>query len=181
MHGLERLPGGPCVLVCNHGSYLDGMLLVAALPQPFAFVAKNELQRQFIAGTYLTRLGALFVERFDAMRSVADATRLAEAAAQGRSLAVFPEGTFVARLGLLPFHLGGFLAAARAAVPVVPVMLRGSRAILPGNTWWPRRAEIDIEIGEPLLPAGDAGDIFAMAVRLREAARRVIEQGLEGG
>ena len=181
VRGVERLPGGPCVLVSNHGSYLDGAILVAALPRQFGFVAKRELHDQFIARIYLSRLGALFVERFDAQRSVADATRLAEGVTQGRSLAVFPEGTFVARPGLLPFHLGAFLAAARAGVPVVPVALRGNRDVLPNIGLWPRRANLEVHIGEPISPAGDASDVFAQAVRLREAARRAIALQLEGG
>ena len=179
MRGLERLPSGPCVLVSNHASYLDGVILVAALPRPFAFVAKRELREQFIAGRYLSRLGAEFVERADIRRSVADAERMAEAAQQGRSLAVFPEGTFVARPGLLPFHLGAFLAAARAGVPVVPVAIRGSRTILPALTWWPRRGAIEVEIGSAILASAETTVLFAAAVKLREAARAEIARHLD--
>ena len=179
VRGLERLPSGPCVLVSNHASYLDGVILVAALPRPFAFVAKRELREQFIAGRYLSRLGAEFVERADIRRSVADAERMAEAAQQGRSLAVFPEGTFVARPGLLPFHLGAFLAAARAGVPVVPVTIRGSRTILPALAWWPRRSGLDVEIGSAILAPAETTVLFAAAVKLREAARAEIARHLD--
>ena len=179
VRGLERLPSGPCVLVSNHASYLDGVILVAALPRPFAFVAKRELREQFIAGRYLSRLGAEFVERADIRRSVADAERMAEAAQQGRSLAVFPEGTFVARPGLLPFHLGAFLAAARAGVPVVPVTIRGSRTILPELAWWPRRSGLDVEIGSAILAPAETTVLFAAAVKLREAARAEIARHLD--
>jgi 1-acyl-sn-glycerol-3-phosphate acyltransferase len=179
VRGLQHLPAGPCVLVSNHGSYLDGMLLVAALPRPFVFVAKRELQTQLVAGIYLRRLGAEFVERFDTRRSVADAERMAEIVAQGRSLAVFPEGTFVARPGLLPLHLGAFMAAARAGVPVLPVVIRGHRELLPAGRWWPHRAALEVEIHAAIAPPTDAPDLFAGAARLREAARRVIAAGAE--
>jgi len=183
VRGLQHLPSGPCVLVSNHASYLDGIILVAALPWPYAFVAKRELREQFVAGRFLQRLGAEFVERFDVKRSVEDANRMAEAVQQGRSLAVFPEGTFVARPGLLPFHLGAFLAAARAGVPVVPVAIRGSRTILPDLAWWPRRGVIEVEIGAPIMPPADTADLFAAAVKLREAARAEIARclGAESG
>ena len=188
VRGLDRLPSGPCVLVSNHAGYLDGVILVAALPRPFAFVAKRELQQQFVAGRYLRRLGAEFVERSDLQRSVADAGRLAETAQQGRSLAVFPEGTFVARSGLLPFHLGAFLAAARAGVPVVPVAIGGSRELLQDGRWWPRRAPLRVDVCAPIPPAaqsaghaaGQAPELFAAAVTLREASRRAIAGHLDG-
>ncbi len=179
VRGLEHLPAGPCVLVSNHGSYLDGAVLVAALPRPFVFVAKRELREQWIPRVYLNRLGAEFVERFDAQRSVADAGRLAEAVVQGRSLLVFPEGTFVAGTALLPFHLGAFLAAARAGVPVVPVALSGTRDLLPGGTWWPRRARLGVTLCEPVPPTADSADVFARAVRMREAAQGAIARHLD--
>jgi 1-acyl-sn-glycerol-3-phosphate acyltransferase len=182
VRGLEHLPSKPCVLVSNHASYLDGLILVAALPQPYAFVAKRELRDKTIAGKYLTRLGAEFVERFDVKRSVEDANRMTETITRGRSLLVFPEGTFVARPGLLPFHLGAFLAAASAGVPLLPVTIRGSRDLLPAGTWLPRRSALEVEIGAPLLaPPQETATVFSRAVRLREAARACIAQRLEPG
>lgn len=178
VEGVDRLPAGPCVLVCNHASYLDGLLLVAALPRPYAFVAKQELRDQLVAGSYLKKLGVAFVERFEVRRSVEDANRLAGRVKGGCSLLVFPEGTFVARPGLLPFHLGGFLAAAGAAVPVVPVVIRGSRWVLPAERWWPRRGALEVEVGAPLPPRQEDEDVFAAAVRLRQAARAWIAQQL---
>jgi len=180
VHGLERLPPGPCVVVSNHGSYLDGAILVAALPRPFAFVAKRELLGNFVARVYLRRLGTEFVERFDVQRSAADGARLAAVAAQGRSLLVFPEGTFTERPGLLPFHLGGFLAAAHAGVPVVPVALHGQRALLPEGSWWPRRTVLELVVCEPVGPMADAAQPFAAAVQLREAAREAIARHAAG-
>ena len=181
VRGLEHLPQDrPCVLVSNHASYLDGLVLVAALPRPYAFVAKRELREQPVAGRYLARLGTEFVERFDVKRSVEDANRMAALVARGRSLLVFPEGTFVASTGLLRFHLGAFLAAAGSSVPIVPVVVRGTREVLPSGRWWPRRAAIEVEIGAPLTPPPrEAGDVFAAAVRLRAAARARIERELD--
>jgi acyl carrier protein len=175
VRGLEHLPPGPTVLVCNHASYLDGLILVAALPRPYAFAAKRELADQFIAGRYLRKLGAEFVERFDVRRSVEDAQRMADAVRQGRSLLVFPEGTFVGRPGLLPFRLGAFLAAGSARVPVVPLTIRGTRDLLGAGHWWPRRAALQVDIGAPVACESPADDPFATAVRLRQGARAAIQ------
>jgi len=171
VEGLEHLPrGATCVLVANHASYLDGILLVAALPPHYAFVAKRELAEHFVSRVYLQRLGAEFVERFSGSQSVADGERLLAAARHGRSLAFFPEGTFVRMPGILSFHLGAFVAAVGAGVPVVPIAIRGARSILRAGDWRPRHGALDVVIGAPVAPVA-ATDPFAAALALRDAAR----------
>ncbi len=178
VQGLGHLPGAArCVLVCNHASYLDGLVLVAALERPLTFVAKRELERQWVAGPFLKRLGAAFVERFDARRSVADAQQMTEVVQSGQPLLVFPEGTFVAAPGLLPFRLGGFLAAAHAGAPVIPVILGGTRQLLGAGHWWPRKASLSVHIGAPI-PVPQQMEPFAAAVQMRNQAHRVIALGL---
>lgn len=179
VHGMDRLPAGPCVMVCNHGSYIDGMLLIAALPRPFAFVAKGELRRSFALRTFLERLGTEFVDRFSAEHGVADAAHLALQVSRGRSLLFFPEGTFTATPGLLPLHVGAFLTAVRGQVPVVPMVLHGNREMLPVGSWWPRRARIDLDIGAPLRADDTSGETFAAAISLREAAQQFIARRID--
>jgi 1-acyl-sn-glycerol-3-phosphate acyltransferase len=175
VRGMENLPrGAPSVLVANHASYLDGVALIAALPVSCHFVAKRELQGQFVAGVYLSRLGSEFVERFDAQQSVQDVNRLASLAASGTSLAFFPEGTFTRAPGLMPFHLGAFMAAARARVPVIPVAIRGTRAMLRAGQWFPRHGTLVVTVSKPIAPPGDVPDDFAAAIVLRDAARNAI-------
>lgn len=182
--GADKLPPteAPFVLVSNHMSYLDGCVLTAALPRPAAFVAKAELAPQFVAGTFLKRLGAVFVERFDARRSAADAARIATGAG-GRPPLYFPEGTLTRSPGLLPFHLGAFVAAAGAGLPVVPLALRGSRSVLRDGSWFPRRGRITVTIGQAISPAEEtvAGDdAWKVALALRdEVRRRVLEMSGE--
>lgn len=177
VRGREKLPpGGPSVLVANHASYLDGIILVAALPRPYSFVAKRELDQQFIPSVYLRHLGAEFVERSAARQGAEDAHRMANAVAEQRSLAFFPEGTFRDASGLLPFRLGAFVTAARGRLPIVPVAIRGSRVILRGDRWFPRWGRLTVTIGEPILPPSDGRNTFAVAAELRDAARAVILQ-----
>jgi 1-acyl-sn-glycerol-3-phosphate acyltransferase len=174
VRGLENIaPGTTHVLVANHASYLDGVALVAALPRWHVFVAKHELRGQLVAGTYLRRLGSEFVQRFEAQQSVTDANRLATLPENGLPLALFPEGTFTRAAGLRPFFLGAFMAAARSGVPVVPVAIRGTRAILRSGQWLPRRGTIVVTIGQPIEPARNT-DTFSAAVLLRNQARAAI-------
>lgn len=176
--GVEHLPQDmPCVLVANHASYLDGFVLVAALPQQFCFIAKAELQARAAVRRGLQRIGTEFVERFERVQGVDDARRLSEHAAAGQSLMYFPEGTFRRGAGLRPFFMGAYLAAAEAALPIVPVAIHGTRSMLVGRSWFPRRGKIRVEVGEPLWPqsvAGKESQCWREAVRLRDASRAYI-------
>jgi acyl carrier protein len=176
--GLERLPGAePYVLLANHGSYLDGILLVGVLQRQHAFIAKNEFVSHAISRLFLSAIGSLYVERFDAARGVEDVRRFTEHARGGSRLAIFPEGTFTRQSGLRPFLMGAFVIATDAGVPVVPVTISGAREILRDGTWFPTRGRVRIVIGHPI--AADSSG-WQAAVELREQARRaMLEQGSE--
>lgn len=162
------VPEGPHLLVCNHASYLDGLLLSAVLPPDYRFVAKAELAPQRVAGRLMRGLGALFVERHDALRGAEDVAVLVEALRGGARLVVFPEGTFTRAAGLRRFHAGAFLAAAHAGVPVVCAGLRGSRAVMRDGTWLPHREPLYFEQGATL---GAQGNDWSTAMRLMASAR----------
>ncbi|MCX8050222.1 MAG: 1-acyl-sn-glycerol-3-phosphate acyltransferase, partial [Methylohalobius sp.] len=181
LEGLQHLPPPEqaCIYVSNHASYLDGAAVLATIPRHFHFVAKREFRSQFVAGTFLKRIGCEFVERFAEEQSIQDAKRLVEAARSGRSLWFFPEGTFTSRPGLLPFHLGAFLTAAETGLPVVPVTIRGTRSILRAGTWFPRPGAISVVVSPPVAPQEIAQELrnptsFQIAVRLRDLSRQTI-------
>lgn len=142
----ELLPQGPCVVVANHASYLDGVVLKASLPARFCFVIKKEVSRIPIAGMLLRRIGSEFVDRFNRHAGGMDARRLLKAADAGQALAFFPEGTFLAEPGVGKFHTGAFAIAARTKLPVVPICIRGTREILPSTRYIPRPGRIDIQV-----------------------------------
>ena len=174
VRGAEHLPAaGPCVVVANHSSYLDGLIALAALGSPCSFVAKRELAQRSIVRRFLEHLDTLFVAREQTRESLASAQAMSEAVRAGRVLVVFAEGTFTRAPGLRPFHLGGFLAAATAGAPTIPMAIRGTRSVLRDGTWFPRRGPIAVEIGSPI--AAPTGlDDMAAALRIRDATRRHI-------
>lgn len=175
LHG-ERLPAGQCVVVCNHASYLDGLVLTAALPPRFGFVIKREMSSVPFAGRALRRLGSEFVERFDRTQVAADARRVIRNAAQGHSLVFFPEGTFTPSPGLLKFHTGAFASAVRAGCPIVPAVLRGTRRALAPHSGWPLPGPVEFEILTPLPVAPGAGSDAVPG--LRDEARAAILSAL---
>lgn len=175
--GLSNLPQGPCVLVANHQSNIDPFVLFACVPRALCVVSKIELMRHWYTRWPLDRLNVEYVERNLTTASVSDARRLADRARHGATLLFFPEGTHARGPGLLPFHMGAFVAAAQAALPVVPIVLRGTRSILRSDTWFPRRGQVEVQIGMPLLPSGGG---FDAALALKRAVRAyMLEQSRE--
>ncbi len=175
IEGLDHLKASPSLLVANHASYLDSLIMVAALPRPIVFVAKAELAKIPLLRFLLGRLNVLFVERFDKEQSLADARGLVQAARSGRSLFFFAEGTFSRRPGLLPFRTGAFETAVAAGLGVTPIAIRGSRSALRAGSWLPRRTALGVTIGPPLTveearsTAGD--DPWRQALALRDRCR----------
>jgi 1-acyl-sn-glycerol-3-phosphate acyltransferase len=170
--GREHVAGADRVLVvANHASYIDGLLLYALLPGRFVFAAKEGFGHSFWTRRLFAAGGARFVERFDAQRGVEDTRALAALAGEGRSLAFFPEGTFTRTPGLAPFRMGAFVIAAQTGTPVVTAAFRGTRSVLRADSLIVRRRPIDVAFGAPLAPGGTD---WAAALRLREAARAEI-------
>jgi 1-acyl-sn-glycerol-3-phosphate acyltransferase len=171
VNGLDRIPSGNAMLVFNHSSYMDALVLSAVLPGEPVYVVKRELAGEVFAGPFLRRLGVSFVERYDVSASLADAEAVIAAARQGRNVVFFPEGTFTRRPGLSEFYLGAFKIAAQAGLPVLPGIIRGTRTMLRGDQWFPRWTPLSIRIEEPVNPSGTD---FASLVHLRDAARQVV-------
>lgn len=169
--GLDRVPQGNAMLVFNHCSYMDIVVLAALLPGEPLYVAKRELVGQVFAGSLLRRLGVLFVERYDLTGRLADTEAVVAGARQGRNIVFFPEGTFTRRSGLSAFYLGAFKIAAEAQLPIIPGIIRGTRTILRSDQWFPRRAPVSVDLAEPVQPSGTD---FASLVRFRDTVRGVI-------
>lgn len=167
----ERLPAAACVVVANHSSYLDGVVLFAALPPTFGFVIKREMSRVPAAGLLLRRIGSHFVDRGGAQRGARDTRKLLKRAHAGGAMAFFPEGTFQPQSGLAPFRSGAFVIAANAQLPIVPIAIRGTRAALPAGTLLPNPGRIEVELAEPLQSAASsaAADVAATVRAARGA------------
>lgn len=172
VRGLENLPATQCVVVANHASYLDGVVMTAALPPRFGFVIKREMDGVPGASLLLRRIGSEFVERFDRHKGATDARRVLRTAASGHSLVFFPEGTFTSQAGLGKFHTGAFAIAARASCPVVPAVILGTRRNMPATRILPRPGSIEVRYGEPIVPVPSSQQ--DPALQLRDASRAAI-------
>ncbi len=120
LHG--RAQTGPVLLVSNHISWLDIVVLHAA--QYCRFVSKSELQAWPLVGPLATAAGTLYIERASARDALRVVHHMAERLQAGDVLAVFPEGTTGDGVHVLPFHANLLQAAIAAQVPAQPVGLR---------------------------------------------------------
>jgi len=163
--------GRPIVIVANHGSYLDSVVLMATLPVDFVFVANHKLAAIPFFGLAVRRAGHLVVDRTRAAARRACVLEMIETLRRGRSLVVFPEGTRHRGNELLPFRLGAFRAAVEVGCPIVPVTINGTTDIWPPGTWLMHRGAVDIAVHHAVEPVAKSRN---EVVRLRDAARVAI-------
>ena len=116
------LQKGPLLVVINHVSWLDILVMLAA--QPVCFVSKSEVRHWPIIGWLATNVGTLYIERTKARDALRVVHQIAENLKAGHLIAIFPEGTTSDGKTLLPFHANLMQAAISAESPVQPVALR---------------------------------------------------------
>ena len=175
--GVFPPPDRPAVIVANHASFVDALVILLASTTPLTFVTSTELGSHWFVGRFLRRLGCVFVHRGDPGQSTEEVAHLARLVRTGSRLVVFPEGSIDRSPGLRSFHLGAFAAASAAACPVVPVGIRGTRDIVRPGTLLPHRGRAEVLVGEPMTPTSDD---FAGYADLAQRARRVVD-GLARG
>lgn len=185
---LGEWPSQPAVLVANHTTYLDPIVVGACAP--LAPLAKAEVEAWPLVGAAAARLGTIFVDRACPQRGATALRRGARALAAGVNVLVFPEGT-TSTGEVLPFRLGAFGLAVWSGVPVVPVALEYSLpelAWVGGATFLPHylrnaaraRSNVLVRVGRPLWPrplasrGSSVQDRRAMAEQLAESARRAL-------
>ena len=167
----ERLrPGRSVVLVSNHESYADIVVLLANLPFQVRFLAKRSVFNVPILGWSIRAAGFIPVDRGDRTRSAATVDAALARLKGGRSLVIFPEETRTRTGELLPFKKGAALLALKAEVPLLPVAIAGTRRVLSRTTLVPTRGEVVLCAGELLQSDGDsARDRNSLTERAREA------------
>ncbi len=172
--GLEHVPAAPCIVMSNHVSNLDPPVLLPAIPGKSSVMLKQSLMRIPLLGTAM-RMGKFVPvarghSREDAVRSVAAA---AEALRAGLHLMVFPEGTRSPDGRLLPFRKGAFFLATETGAPIVPVVIRGTAAMMKRGSLRITPGEATVEFLAPRHP----GD-FLSREALMAAVREDMEQAL---
>ncbi|HXH05526.1 MAG TPA: lysophospholipid acyltransferase family protein, partial [Vicinamibacterales bacterium] len=195
---LERLRG-PVIVAANHRSHFDTPVLLAALPPSLRSRVAPAMSKEFFQahfapepGTprltrWLTSLGyvlaALCFNAFPLPQREAgarDALRyMAELAADGWSILIFPEGRHVREPGVARFQPGVGLLASELGLPVVPAWIGGTDRVLPPGARMARPARVTVRFGAPIHPGGE--DYLALTRRIEEAVRALSPAGPGAG
>ncbi|GAA2513233.1 HAD-IB family hydrolase [Streptomyces gobitricini] len=165
----------PAVFVANHASPVDAVVLAHLLRDDWCAVAKRELADVPALGAFLRFADVLFVDRADRdqSESVLDAavTRLRA----GTSVVMEPEGTRAVTPDLGPFRTGAFRLAARAGVPVVPVVLRNTTDVMARAGLLLRPGRVEVAVLPPVETRGwRERDIRRHTDRVRAAVERTL-------
>jgi len=166
-------PGQPAIVVANHASFLDGLVLILLSKDPLVFVTSTDLERNRVFGSFLRRLGCVFVERGNAPASASEVKNLEKVALAGGRLAIFPEGSISKVPALRPFHLGAFAVASATGSPVVPVGIRGTRSLLAPGSFLLHRSQVTLTVGTAIAGAADH-DGISLQAELRDRTREEV-------
>ncbi|WP_306643836.1 lysophospholipid acyltransferase family protein [Sanyastnella coralliicola] len=171
--GLENIdPDTPSIFVCNHGSFLDIPACVMKIPVNLNFIAKKELKKTPVVGWYITATDQIYIDRKNKDRAMESMAQAAEKIKQGKHVLTYPEGTRSKDGSIKMFRRGSFIIAKEGNIPIIPVAISGANAILPPGSFFAKRGNIELSIGEAFRPS----DFPEMSVEdlANEARRRVI-------
>ncbi len=167
--------GRPYIFAANHQSQFDIFALQGYLDFDFRWLAKQELFKVPVFGAAMRRVGYIPVDRSHSRAAVHSLDEAARRIADGTSVVIFPEGTRSPDGALLPFKSGAMVLAIKSGVPLVPVAIHGTHAILPKGQLLARSGRIMISIGEPIETRGyrlkEKGDL---ALHLQEAVAALL-------
>ena len=173
--GTENIPPGPVVVMGNHQSLFDIMLVLGYIDKPLAFIAKKELAKYPVFSSWMNYLGCLFLDREDIRQAVMVFQQAVEQVKSGWSMVIFPEGTRSCSVALAPLKNGSMKLPLRGQVPIVPISINGTYKAYEGNGYRIGSADISLAIAKPIFPEEFAG---LGTKEIADLVRKKIEQGL---
>jgi 1-acyl-sn-glycerol-3-phosphate acyltransferase len=173
VEGREHLDSRrPYIFAANHQSQFDIFALLAAVPVPFSWLAKDELFRIPLLGLAMKGAGYIPINRTDRRAAFASIDQAAARVREGTSIVIFPEGTRSLDGKLKTFKKGGFFLAIKSRQPVVPVSISGSFRVLAKRSFRVHRGTIRIHFSPPLptdtLSPADKDRLIAEVRRLMQ-------------
>jgi 1-acyl-sn-glycerol-3-phosphate acyltransferase len=143
-------PAASYIFLANHQSLFDIPALLATMPNQVRMMAKRSLFRVPVFGWALSAGGFIPIDRGDRSTARQSFTSAIDQIRGGTSILLFPEGTRSLADTLLPFERGGFLLALKSGLPIVPVGIRGTRAIQRKGVWTIHPGPVIVTYGTPI-------------------------------
>ncbi len=170
LHGLQHLdPQRSVVIIANHQSLFDILVIYGHLPVDFKWVMKIELRRMPFVGFACHQLGHVFIDRSNRKAAANSIEAAGRKLVGGVSVLFFPEGTRSPDGALLPFKKGAFRMAKELNLPLLPITIRGADAVMPARSLKICPGTIDLCIHAPIdADAVAALGVDALAARSRE-------------
>jgi 1-acyl-sn-glycerol-3-phosphate acyltransferase len=150
--GRENIPKGACIIAAKHQSALETFKIHLIVDDP-AIVLKRELLNIPIIGWYMSRSGSIPIDRSGRTKALSGMTVAArKAAADGRPIVIFPEGTRAAVGETRPYKSGVAAMYQDLNVPLVPMALN-SGLLWPKDSFFKKRGLVTVEFLPPIPPA----------------------------
>jgi 1-acyl-sn-glycerol-3-phosphate acyltransferase len=140
----------PCIFIANHQSMVDIWVMFAVIPPTTRFVAKAELFRIPVFGWALSSCGCIPIDRANRGEAIRSLRSAAEKIRSGLSVVLYPEGSRGDDGRLRPFKKGAFHLAVQAGVPIVPVVISGSHAVLPARSIRANPGPVEVHLEPPV-------------------------------
>ncbi len=152
LQGLENIESArPYIIIANHESTVDIFCLLGKIPIPMRMVAKKDLEKSFIVGPSMRRSGFIFVDNVNKGSSIAHLNQKFEhLKKEGISIMIFPEGSRFKDVPLSPFRPGAFVMAIEHGWPILPIAIKGARAMMPPGKKLFRRSDIELRVLPPI-------------------------------
>ena len=155
VHGISNIdPSQSFIYMSNHQSNFDIPVLLACLPVQFRWLAKAELFRIPIFGRGMRGAGYISIDRFNQESAFESISVAAKKIEEGVSVMIFPEGTRSIDGNIRPFKKGGFVLAVDSGVPIIPIILHGTRSIMPKGQLRIQTGHVCMHIQPPMETSG---------------------------
>jgi 1-acyl-sn-glycerol-3-phosphate acyltransferase len=155
VYGLSNLDlGRSAIYMVNHQSNFDIPVLLGCLPVQFRWLAKAELFRIPIFGHGMRGCGYISIDRSSHKSAIESLNQAAETIKKGTSVLIFPEGTRSLDGKIKPFKKGGFVLTVDAGVPIIPIVIEGTWAIMPKKRLLMKPCPVTMKILPPVDSSG---------------------------
>ena len=174
VRGVEHIePTRPSIYMSNHQGTFDIFTLLAHLPVQFRWVAKAGLFRIPVLGWAMSTAGYISLDRSKRKRAYRSMKTAAQKIKEGASVVIFPEGSRSFDGALQPFMNGGFTLAIKAGIPICPITINGSWAIMPRTTLRIKKGTIRLVIERPIKTS-------ELTMKDRKRLKQAVEQKIKG-